>query len=429
MDFLALAFESSGKMHEDVIDFVKAFVKPDAENRGFDPDRSTRFWISQISMAIQRLSSQMIITRSCQINGRFQNPVVTKEITAALENYDVVDGRAPRKNHSNKQNNRKKSLDDRLIPTKIFLPNDHSSRSLDKNHAKNNQSLQPVATYKSSHRTVSLLPRECGTTTPDEPLGMPDESPKSEAIKPAATYKSSHRTVSLLPRECRSIPVEPVEMRDKTPKSEAIKLTAITAMYRSNHRTVSLLPRDCTSTLVEPIGMSDEPPKSPAMYKSSHRTVSLSHGKTQIKETSNKPCVLDPGIRHIPVVKKEASAKTQQENRKRAGDPASIEIPTTTLSSNNHLSNNKKKKTKEMISPPPSLRIIGKALVAEPPQIGKQLRFPLVLNLQHPLFLLILTYPTMRRKRPRKRLQHHHLNYHLPFRTVGKAPTAEPPPN
>jgi hypothetical protein len=100
MDFLALAFESSGKMHEDVIDFVKAFVKPDAENRGFDPDRSTKFWISQISMAIQRLSSQMIITRSCQINGRFQNPAVSKEISAALENFDVVDGRACR-NHSN----------------------------------------------------------------------------------------------------------------------------------------------------------------------------------------------------------------------------------------------------------------------------------------------------------------------------------------
>jgi hypothetical protein len=296
MDFLALAFESSGKMHDDVVDFVKSFVKPDAENRGFDPDRSTRFWISQISMAIQRLSSQMIITRSCQINGRFQNPVVTKEITAALENFDMVDGRT-RKNSSNGRNNRpwkKKPMaqqQNRNSSIKKSNVNDQS-RFSGKDRAKNNNSDFPTVqksinqsylaalstqksnatfdlSYRSTHCNSALKQGNSNNSSSkqgnskfknqrkSDSTTMSDESPKS-----ADTNKSSQRTVSSM-------------------SHESLKSAATN---RSSHQTVT------------------ESLKSEATNRSSHRTVSLiqlsNKNKRTMELTSSSPPELSLAISH-----------------------------------------------------------------------------------------------------------------------------------
>ena len=72
LGFLALVFESNGRLHSDVVDFISAITDHYAEVQGIKAAIIQRYWLTKLSFILQKGLAISILHRSIIINGRQQ---------------------------------------------------------------------------------------------------------------------------------------------------------------------------------------------------------------------------------------------------------------------------------------------------------------------------------------------------------------------
>ena len=74
LEFVAMIFESTGKIHPETVKFIDDILK---QHAGRDPvrlGRIKRFWYAAISFSLQKSLAQSLLNRAKNINGRYDPP-------------------------------------------------------------------------------------------------------------------------------------------------------------------------------------------------------------------------------------------------------------------------------------------------------------------------------------------------------------------